>query len=264
LDETPFEFSPVDDELTVLRFRTEQGFAGALVNFGCHPVTGTDLVPDGMRQISADYPYYLREELEKTWACPVLFLLGAAGDTVPIDRQGDCRQRIGRVLADTAALAERRYRPDAMARVSAACRSLPVETIIETDPAAAPAAFEEARAACCADGSSEHRARYDACSRALYRSQLYPENQASIPVQQIQIGSQTLVALPFEVLSGISLRMKERLPANMLVSCAGGYQGYLPLAADFAHGGYGATPETVHFAADTGDRLLAEILTFPG
>jgi hypothetical protein len=217
-----------------------------------------------MCQISADYPYYLREELQRAWSCPVLFLLGAAGDTVPINRQGDCRQRIGRVLADTAVLAERRYRVDSEAQVSAACRSLIADTILTPDAATASAAFERARAVCRIDDSSEHRAHYDACSRALYRSQLYPENRASIPVQQICIGSQALTALPFEVLSEISLRMKERFPASLLVSCAGGYQGYLPLAADFACGGYGATPETVHFAPDTGDRLLAEILALVG
>lgn len=260
LGDAPYEFPPVDAGLTVLRFRNEQGIVAALANFGCHPVTGTDVVPEGVRQISADYPYYLREGLEAAWHCPVLFALGSAGDTVPINRQGDCRERIGRVLADTAILAERRFRPAPGTRVQASSCEVVAQTILSFDAATAPAAFQTARDACLADPSAANRARYDACSSALLRSRLYPDNRLAIPVQCLQIGSQALVAMPFEVLSEISLRMKERYPNSFLVSCAGGYQGYLPLAHEFPHGGYGATPDTVHFAQDTGDRLLGAAL----
>ncbi len=264
LSDTAYEFPPVDDELTVLRFRDEQGIVAALANFGCHPVTGTDVVPEGMRQVSADYPYHLRTGLEAAWHCPVLFALGSAGDTVPINRQGDCRERIGRVLADTAILAERRYRPDPVARVSASYGEVEAQTILSFDTATAPAAFQAARETCLAEPTAVNRAQYDACSSALLRSRLYPENHLAVPVQCLRIGSQALIALPFEVLSEISLRLKERYPNSFLVSCAGGYQGYLPLAHEFPHGGYGATTDTVHFAEDTGDRLLAAALGLLG
>jgi hypothetical protein len=253
-----FTFSPVDDELTILRFRNERGIVAALANFGCHPVTGTDRVPEGMRHLSADYPYHLREELGRAWHCPVLFTLGAAGDTVPANRQGDCRERIGRVLADTAALAERRFRPEPEARLAAVCRTVAAATNLSFDPAGAPAAFQAARAALLAGNTPANRARYEDCGRALLRSRAYPGNRLEIPVQCLRLGSQSLVALPFEVFSEISRRLKATHPGTVLVSCAGGYQGYLPLAHEFARGGYGATPDTTHFAQDTGDRLLAE------
>lgn len=256
--DTAYEFPPVDDELTVLRFRNEQGVVAALASFGCHPVTGTDLVPEGMRCISADYPHHLREGLGAAWHCPVLFTLGAAGDTVPINRQGDCRERIGRILADTTVLAERRFRPDPRAEVDGCCGTVEARTILAVDSEHASADFAAARQACLGDPTPANRSRYDACSRAFFRSRLYPENRLSIPVQCLRLGSQSLVALPFEVLSAISLRLKASAPNSLLVSCAGGYQGYLPLAEEFPRGGYGATPETVHFAEDTGDRILAE------
>ena len=44
------------------------------------------------------------------------------------------------------------------------------------------------------------------------------------------------------------------------MSCAGGYQGYLPLAADHLRGGYETDEIPAHFAPDTGDRLLEAAL----
>lgn len=254
-------FSPVDDELSILRFRSGQGIVAALVNFGCHPVTGTDRVAEGMRHVSADYPHYLRETLGTAWHCPVLFTLGGAGDTVPANRQGDCRERIGRVLADTAVLAERRFRPEPGAEISASCRTVVAETTLRAEATGTPAAFQAARDGALAENTPASRTRYEDCGRALLRSRQYPENRMAVPVQCLRLGSQSLVALPFEVFSEISRRLKAECPGGILVSCAGGYQGYLPLAHEFARGGYGATPETTHFAEDTGDRLLAEALS---
>ncbi|MBT3287865.1 MAG: hypothetical protein HN380_11015 [Victivallales bacterium] len=248
-DDTQLEFLPTDDELAVLRFRGEHGIIGALTNFGCHPVTGTDAIPEGERYISADYPHYLRAELGGAWKCPVLFALGAAGDTVPINRQGECRMRIGRALADTAILAERRYRPDPVVHVGGECRLLSAAAMVPVDAATAADRFEQSRGG----------ASYGECAQGLYRSRLYPSNRFDIPVQEVRLGSVSLVALPFEVFSEISLRMKAAFPNSLLLSCAGGYQGYLPLAHECVREGYGATPESMHFASDTGDRVLAEI-----
>jgi len=50
--------------------------------------------------------------------------------------------------------------------------------------------------------------------------------------------------------------MKERFPHSVLVSCAGGYQGYLPLAYEYERGGHEASELSAHFAPETGDRLL--------
>ena len=62
------------------------------------------------------------------------------------------------------------------------------------------------------------------------------------------------------MLSEISLKMKERFPNSVLVSCAGGYQGYLPLAYEYDRVGYEATESSTHFAPGTADRLLETIL----
>jgi predicted dinucleotide-binding enzyme len=68
-----------------------------------------------------------------------------------------------------------------------------------------------------------------------------------------------LVALPFEVLSELAVTLKAQCPHSVLVSCANGYQGYLPMAHEFKRGGYEVAP-AAHFAPDTGDRILKTIL----
>ena len=75
-----------------------------------------------------------------------------------------------------------------------------------------------------------------------------------------------LVALggkPFEVLAEISLRLKAAHPNAFLLSCCGGYQGYLPLAYEYDRGGYEASAASTHFAPGTADRLLEAIITHP-
>jgi hypothetical protein len=69
-----------------------------------------------------------------------------------------------------------------------------------------------------------------------------------------------MTVLPFEVLSEISLTMKKQFPHSVLVSCANGYQGYLPLEHEFKRGGYEASISAAHFAPGTGDRVLKAVL----
>ncbi len=263
-DPAPYRFSPVDDELTVLRVRDELGVRAVLVNFGCHPVTGCSPDEDNYK-FSADYPYYIRRTIEEAWRCPVFFTLGAAGDAVPINRRGDCRERLGRVLGDTAVLAERLYAADDDDRLEADAEEIEAETIIQTEPSAQEE-YERARRTVLAikdKDSPEYKqalADFRGKMRLYYRRRLYPDNRGRIRVQFLRIGRTVLVGLPFEVLSEISIKMKERFPHSALVSCAGGYQGYLPLQYEYDRAGYEATPDSTHFAPGTADRLLELIL----
>jgi len=271
LDADPYTFSPVDDELTALRVKDERGVRAVLVNFGCHPVTGGQVVDRDHYRVSADYPFYLRQAIAEQWSCPVFFTLGAAGDAVPIDRYGDCRRRIGRTLGNAVTLAERVFRAEDDPAISADSLELDVRTIIAADPDRAAAEFEQARsryAALQADPGADrespaYRQAAEAFAQqmtAFVRSRLYPDNQYRIRVQFLQLGRAALVGLPFEVLSEISIRMKERFPYSALVSCAGGYQGYLPLQYEYARGGYEASARSTHCEEGTADRLLELIL----
>ena len=264
-DPSPYRFSPVDAELTVHRLVDEHGVHGALVNFGCHPVTGCSPDEDAYK-FSADYPYYVRQTIAEKWRCPVLFTLGAAGDAVPINRRDDCRERIGSVLGNAAILAERTFGEDTGTDLRARSVMVEAETIITADAATAEGDYEAARKAVLGleDRDSyayrEAAAAYGQQATRHGRSRLYPGNKWSVPVQFLRIGGTTLVGMPFEVLAEISLTMKERYPHSMLVSCCGGYQGYLPLAYEYDRGGYEATESSTHFAPGTADRLLEAIL----
>jgi hypothetical protein len=57
------------------------------------------------------------------------------------------------------------------------------------------------------------------------------------------------VALPFEVLSEFSLLMKRQNPSAFLISCSGGYQGYMPLHHEFERGGYETEHRSSHLEA---------------
>ena len=270
LDAKNYTFGPTDDELTVLRVVDDNGVKAALTNFGCHPVTGGQETEAAHYQISADYPFYLRQTIAARWNCPVFFTLGAAGDAVPIDRYTDCRQRIGQTLGHTATLADRLFRENPTPTISADFRELQVHTIIDADSKTIEAEYEQARLRCLslleADPESpesrEALESYHLQQTILHRARLYPDNQYAIKIQFLRIGETVLTCLPFEVLSEISLRMKERFPHTALVSCAGGYQGYLPLEYEYARGGYEASESSTHFAKGTADRLLDLILNW--
>ena len=262
---------PTDGELTVLRVVDETGVRAVLANFGCHPVTGGPVQERDHHRISADYPHYLRRAVAAHYGCPVFFTLGAAGDTVPLNRYGDSRSRIGTILANSIILAERTYSTEVAPRIRADALAIDVDTIMRIDGTIAEAELGRARARLAAVPSgtkpaTDHDANTDAHKAfqhkmmAALRSRLYPNNEYAIPIQFLQIGRTILVGLPFEVLAEISLAMKRDHPSSVLVSCTGGYQGYLPLAHEYERGGYEATEQTTHFTPGTADRILDVIL----
>ena len=264
-DPTPYDFSPVDDELTVQRLITDDGVQAVLMNFGCHPVTGCSPDEDYYR-FSADYPHYARKVIQEAWHCPVFFTLGAAGDAVPVNRKGDCRERIGTILGHSTVLSERTFREDTDQTLVADVIQIEAETIFKTDPEKAEAEYAKARSAVLAfedkssDGYGEllddFRHKMMVCSRARQ----YPENKATHNIQFVRIGETVFVSLGFEVLAEIGLKMKEQFPNSVMVSCCGGYQGYLPLAYEYDRVGYEATESSTHFVPGTADRILDLIL----
>lgn len=264
-----YEFRPFDSELTVIRVSNDEGVKAALVNYGCHPVTGGYDRDSAHYKISSDYPYYLRRVVGEEYHCPVFFTLGAAGDTVPVNRFGDSREQIGGVLGNSVLMAERLYRSSESQSIASETLKLEVETIVETSESA-ESDYERARKKIvsllespdndlAASEYSEAYAEFNRSAHLACRHRLYPDDKYAIKIQFHKIGDLTLVGMPFEVLSEISLRIKAEIPNCVIVSCAGGYQGYLPLEHEFARGGYEANESSAHFKEDTADRLVEMI-----
>jgi len=94
---------PTDHEVGVVRVDSLDGAPiAALVNYAAHPVV---LGPEPLR-FDADYPGVVREVVEAATGATCLFLMGAAGDQMPIQAWGTdpaVTRRLGRVLGHEAA-----------------------------------------------------------------------------------------------------------------------------------------------------------------
>ena len=110
--------SPIDPSLGVIRLDDETGKPRAvIVNYACHAVV---LGPDN-RQISADYPGYLRQRIERELPGALcLFTQGGAGDINPyLDKQpvaengfGEA-QKMGNALAEEVLKVAKKLTPQA-------------------------------------------------------------------------------------------------------------------------------------------------------
>ena len=265
------ELSPTDDRLTALRFRAaDTGDVGAvLVHFGCHTVTG-DRHGDGTSLlVSSDFVHYLRGALAEEYGCPVFFAQAAAGDVVPMRRLGESRRWIGETLAHAVLLGDRAFRPVAAERVAVTWDELQarVRHDLTGDPAARlQAAADRLRA----DSSGQDGAPRDEYLEALhlaYAARRWPEGSFAVRIQQELDRSGAaiaddlpLVALPFEVLAELGLRVADRFPDAMVISYANGYEGYLPFRHDLAAGGYESQTGSAHFEPGTAERILDAVL----
>jgi hypothetical protein len=96
----PLEFSCVDPRVWILRMEDAEGrIVGSLVDFGCHPVS---IYPHFSTAISADYPAFATRVVEQAEGGVSLFLLGLAGNTVPIQRGAKPCEQIGKAVGGEA------------------------------------------------------------------------------------------------------------------------------------------------------------------
>jgi len=92
-------FGPTNPEVPILRVDDASGETLAtFVNFACHPVSGAK-EEDAFYSISADYPGYVAEVVEKVQGGLCLFSLGTAGNMNPVRlNRTNPRLKIGRAL----------------------------------------------------------------------------------------------------------------------------------------------------------------------
>ena len=245
-----YQFQEVDSELMVWRFKKTDGAIKAIVGrFGCHAVTGGE----NTYAISADYPGYFQAFIQEEFGCPGYFLLGTAGDVVPLQRNGSSRQDIAVVLVKSIRLAERTFRKTDDFKLEEKVVRVPVTLRLKC-----PRRNAEGFLANVLKENEGVKFDCDKCLLGVYAAKnvmTYPEDRVELPLTLLRLGDKVLVGMPFEVLTEIGLRLRKNCPNAILTSITGGYEGYLPLAKDYPLGGYEVIPGA-QFSKRAGDEFL--------
>ncbi len=198
-DTTGMTFGPTDPQVGVIRFEDDRKMlVASLINFSTHPVCGMN----EMYSVSADYPAYTAQVVEQIEGGICLFSLGASGDQVPIEREGNSRVEIGRALGAEALKVLQRMKTYTGFRIGVAAKELMCPT----------------------------------------QKEIAPTDSIRVKVQIFAIGDILLVALPGEVFVELGLKLKNRIPHAVYICqlANGGNVGYILNRRDYAEGGYEA------------------------
>ena len=252
-DPENYEFSSIDTIMHVWKFMRGNAPKGVLARYGCHPVTG------GYNSygVSADYPGYFKRYTEEKLGCPTFFMLGTAGDVVPMQRAKESRKDIGQVMASSIRLAGRTFRDTTDFTLKCAVRSLHVKSDRLAGLTAEVIDKRWAEEVKKAQSTSTYNRDFYMTGMQYNMFHEFNGSEADLPIQLMQLGDRVLVGLPFEVLTVIGTGIREVYPDAAVVSCTGGYEGYLPVSSDFPKGGYEADAGTI-WNPDTGDNVIAE------
>jgi len=202
----PLTFGSVDPRVRVLRVEDPNGgIVGSLVNFGCHPVS---IYPHFSTAISADYPAFVTRVVEQTEGGVSLFLLGLAGNTVPIQRGGVACAQIGRAVGGEAVRKLQFVATTGEVRVRGLCRPV-------TFPSK-PAAGDQAEGTTVPPVISE--------------------------IQALRLGDIYILGLPGEVLVevGQAIRQQAGLEKLLIATIANDAIGYVCHGPAYDEGGYEA------------------------
>lgn len=256
--EAGLAFGPKDPQVGVVKIESKSGEPIAvLLNFACHAVCGgVDFYA-----ISADYPGHAVRIVEERRSGKCLFLPGAGGNIVPLERGGRSRRRIGEALG-AAALSILDFIPThSTARLRAA--TVPFDLPLKKLPSLAEAneqvesLRQKARAApdgkAVFDPSELLRARHlrHLAERFGGRESYRAETTA------LAIGDAVLVGLPGEVLCEMGMAIKSAFSADscFVASLVNDCPGYIPNDLAYEQGGY--EPEWTPFARGSEGAIVA-------
>jgi neutral ceramidase len=214
-DTTGMTFGPIDPEVGVIRFDNHKGeLVASLINYSTHPVCGMN----EMYSISADYPAYTMQLIERIEGGVSLFSLGASGNQVPVEREGNSRVEIGRALG---------------AEALEILQGMPVYNGFPIGVSA----------------------REIVCPT---QREIAPTDSIRVKIQVFAIGEIILVALPGEVFVELGLELKNKIqhPLYICQLSNGGNVGYILNERDYAEGGYEAISALL--APGMGEYLIDE------
>jgi neutral ceramidase len=271
---------PTDPEVPVLLARAvgTQRAIGCMLVYGMHPT----VLHEDSTLISADFPGFTRSWLrgrELPDSCPVVYLLGAAGDQSPR------HMTRGNTFAEAQRLGERLGESIAAALRTQVCG--PVESIralrttLEVEPRRFPPVVSAAETLrqtreryrqLQVEGGSRQAVRTAECdvfgaektallAQAVEDGRLAAAIRAASPaeIQVIAVGPWRFIGWPGEFFVEYGLALKSRSPDTFLVTLANGeLQGYVATPEAVDRGYYEAT--NAIFCVENGPRFVAQTL----
>jgi len=225
----PLEFGRVDPRVFVLRMEDAEGrMVGSLVDFGCHPVS---IYPHFPTAVSADYPAFVTGVVEQAEGGVSLFLLGLAGNTVPIQRGAKPREQIGKAVGAEAVRKLQFVATASNAALSGVCRrvTFPLKK--------APSDKVDATGAPC----------------------------ITTEIQVLRLGDIYLLGLPGEVLVevGLEIRKKAGIEKLLIATVANDAIGYVCHSRAYDEGGY-ESESGASLAQGAGEIMVRESLALLG
>ena len=231
---------------------------------------------------SGDYPFYLRRALGREFGGGAVFFTVPGGDQAPLvgEKSRALAERTGEQVAQRLLEALRRatWQPVADARADSTTIGLPVRDDYPRSVEQAKRAletvrreFHEVRTSNVPDKWRRLKSLSDEIERLSYAAEdthlswtgLTVEALAGRPVRHplfaLRIGDVALAGLPGEPFGAYSVELRKRCAPTRLIVAeeCNGYLGYLPTAAEFPLGGYGAN--SAIFSPDS-EALLVESL----
>ncbi|HEX3074136.1 MAG TPA: hypothetical protein VHP30_11040 [Ignavibacteriales bacterium] len=216
-----------------------------IINYNCHAVC----LKENNLEISADYVYYFRERLFENLGgkFPVLFLNGGSGDIDPKLRGSFNEAKLtGGNLADEITLAYKVYEGKKLKegiRCETAKMTIPYNWQPGVDEAKENLALYTRRL-------REARTKEDKKIAGAFHIwaedvlKLASENKLpkclELSVSKLMIGEAVFIAVPLEIFSSISLKLRNHFKENLVfvISYGNGYAGYLSDKAAHYEGGY--------------------------
>ncbi len=250
-----------DNDVRLLRFVREGKKEIALVNFCTHP----DVI--GGHKISADWPGFVPRFVEEEHDAHCILINGFQGDVNHINFQAPKEERfpagngykhseyMGRVIADTVNLIWDKGAEKAPESVRAAQTAIYNKTRIDgaEDYEICKPIYDEFM--------KTFKIPEDAAIKDLAYLRRVVEMRTDpifrrVPISAIAVGDIAFVGLGGEPFSHYAEAIREGAPGKTVISltCANGFEGYLPTATAFAEGGYEATASA--FTPDLEDQCV--------
>ena len=271
----------VDERVNVVRFDRECGDHLVLVNFGNHP----DVI--GGCKISADWPGFLRKEVEKSIDnCKCIFLNGCQGDVNHINVNPTLTEAewmsesgkgggyehakyMGRALAGTVLQVydKVKYAPETTIRCKQKTIQVPTNMPKPEDMPEAHRINELYLAGRSNELPYTGMMNTTVVAEAVRMVLLeHGPEYYDMDLSAIAIGNLVFIGIPGEPFTGIGLGLKEAPGWDLILpTClTNGGQGYFPMQDAYDEGGYEARtsrfkPGVAELIIEEGKKLMAEI-----